>query len=71
MPLHPNASLAESPQSDETVTICTQLCEYATNPKVQEAVRHADASYVLLLDKGVSYEDGRWIQLSMPPFDIF
>lgn len=49
-------------QSDETVTICTQLCEYATNPKVQEAVRHADASYVLLLDKGVSYEDGSWLQ---------
>ncbi|MBR3223999.1 MAG: hypothetical protein IKF78_01610 [Atopobiaceae bacterium] len=48
-------------QSDEAKVMREHLCEYATNPKVQEVVRHMGASYVLVLDKGVSYEDGSWI----------
>ncbi len=49
-------------QTDEAVTIRKSLNEYATNPKVQEAVRRTGASYVLVLDKGVGYKDGSWVQ---------
>lgn len=48
-------------QTDDAKTIRLRLCDYATDPAVREAVKHVGATYVLLLDKGVSHENGQWI----------
>ena len=45
---------------DATI-IREHLCEYATSQAVRDAVAKTGAKYVLLLDKGVSHEDGHWI----------
>lgn len=47
--------------TDVSKTIRTRLCEYATDPAVRSAVEELGAQYVLLLDKGVDFEDGLWI----------
>ncbi len=57
---HMNAyyrSSALKRQTDDSNTLRKHLNEYATNQKVQEAVRDTGASYVLQLDQGVSYEN--------------
>jgi hypothetical protein len=43
--------------TDDAKAITRKLNHYATDPKVQEAVRNTGAQYVLQLDHGVSYED--------------
>lgn len=45
----------------ESVLIRKHLSEYATNEDVRKAVQATGAQYVLLLDKGVSYDDGVWL----------
>ena len=50
-----------SNQSDTAILIRTKLNEYAINEKVREAVKQTEAEYVLLLDKGIPYEEGVWI----------
>ena len=47
--------------TDSSKLIRLNLNEYATNQDVQNAIQDTGASYVLLLDKDVSYEDGVWI----------
>ncbi len=48
-------------QTEESKLIREHLNEYPTNKQVQEAVKSTGAQYLLVLDKGVSYEDGVWI----------
>lgn len=48
----------QKPQSD---IVRLHLCEYASNAEVRDAVAQIGATYVLLLDKGVSHEQGHWI----------
>ncbi len=48
-------------QTDDAVLVRRHLSEYATNQAVREAVARMGIKYVLLLDKGVSYEDGVWL----------
>lgn len=38
------------------------LAEYAANEEVQAAVEETGAQYLLRLDQGVSYEDGKWFR---------
>ena len=47
--------------TDDARLIQAHLSEYATNPQVREAVQRIGATYVLLLDQGVLYEDGIWL----------
>ncbi len=50
--------VGQKPQSD---LIRLHLREYATSEEVRNAVAQIGATYVLLLDKGVSHEQGDWI----------
>ena len=48
-------------QTDDSITIRTDLVEYATSEDVQEAVEATGAEYVLQLDHNVAFEDGVWL----------
>ncbi len=49
-------------QTDDAQLIRTNLNDYATNQQVRDAVRRIGATYVLLLDQNVPYEQGVWLQ---------
>lgn len=48
-------------QTETAQTIRNGLCNYATDAQVQQAVRSTGAKYVLLLDQGVAYSEGKWL----------
>jgi len=50
-----------SSETEESKLLRQHLCDLARDPDVQAAVRKTGARYVLLLDKGVSFEDGVWL----------
>lgn len=47
--------------TDDAILIRKHLDEYEANKDVQNAVKGTDAEYVMLLDKGVSHEEGVWL----------
>ena len=47
--------------TEQSRTIRDHLSDIATDPTVREAVRNPGAQYVLLLDQGVPYDEGRWL----------
>ena len=47
--------------TDDAKLVAGHLREYASNPQVREAVERMGIRYVLLLDKGVSREEGTWL----------
>lgn len=47
--------------AEEAVEIRKELDKYATNTDVKQAVEYTGAEYVLLLDKGIDYDDGLWL----------
>ena len=49
------------PQTSNATIIRKHLNEYARSRVVQQAVHEVNASYVLLLDKGVPYQFGFWL----------
>lgn len=54
-------SIEPNGTTPDATLIRERLCEYATNQDVRNAVARTGAKYVLLLNKGVSHEDGHWI----------
>lgn len=56
-------------QTEDATIIRKHLDEYATNKDVQNAVKETNAEYLLLLDKGVSYEDGVWLPQYKEPHE--
>lgn len=54
-------SITYERQTPEAELIRIRLNDYASDPKVRDAVAHVGATYVLQLDRGVSFEDGAWI----------
>ena len=54
-------NINEDFSAPESTAVMERLSSYATDKDVQSAVRHTGAQYVLLLDKGVPYEDGYWL----------
>ncbi len=56
-------------QTDAGKTIRNGLCNYAEDESVQQAVQDSGAQYLLLLDEGVSYEDGTWMEQYKKPED--
>lgn len=54
-------SITYERQTPEAELIRTRLNDYASDPHVRDAVAHVGATYVLQLDRGVSFEDGAWI----------
>ena len=49
------------PQTANAAIIRRNLNKYAKSRVVQQAVRDVNASYVLLLDKGIPYWYGHWL----------
>ncbi|MDO4797344.1 MAG: hypothetical protein Q4A01_04895 [Coriobacteriales bacterium] len=47
--------------TDDARLVSEHLCEYASDARVREAVERMGIHYVLLLDKGVSREEGTWL----------
>lgn len=47
--------------TEQSRTIRDHLSDIATDSTVREAVRNSGAQYVLLLDQGVPYDEGRWL----------
>ena len=47
--------------TEQSRTIRDHLSGIATDSTVREAVRNSGAQYVLLLDQGVPYDEGRWL----------
>lgn len=47
--------------SPEAALIRERLCDYGRERTVREAVDRTGATYVLLLDKGMPFEDGDWL----------
>lgn len=51
------SSIKKKNETSDSKVLRAHLDEYASNPKVQEAVKSTGAHYVLQLDQGVPYED--------------
>ena len=47
--------------TEQSRTIRDRLSDIATDSTVREAVRNSGAQYVLLLDQGMPYDEGRWL----------
>lgn len=47
--------------TEQSRTIRDHLSDIATDSTVREAVRNSGAQYVLLLDQGLPYDEGRWL----------
>lgn len=47
--------------SNNAKVIGSSLNQIATNPEVRDIVRRTGAQYLIMLDVGISYEDGVWI----------
>ena len=47
--------------SDTAETIRPRADKIATDKDVQDAVKSTGAEYLILLDQGVAYEDGKWL----------
>ncbi len=54
-------------QTEAAKIIRTNLVNYATDESVQEAVKSTGAHWLLRLDQGVSYEDGKWFRQFRKP----
>ncbi len=54
-------------QTDAAKAIRTNLVNYANDESVQEAVKSTGARWLLRLDQGVSYEDGKWFRQFRKP----
>ena len=47
--------------SDEADSIREGMKDFVSDPAIKKAVEDTGATYLLMLDQGVSYEDGKWI----------
>lgn len=47
--------------TDDAEVIRKRLADLATDPEVQQAVNNTSAQYVLLLDQGISPDEGKWL----------
>lgn len=54
-------SLAVDTFTEDATIIRERLSEVTTSPEVQNALRNISAHYVILLDQGVAFDEGKWL----------